>query len=481
MFEAEGIEETPQYPPFKIPRPNDNPDVARKIGELCAQCVQANVALFIEVAGQTFHVGVEPTEEKPRSTLVFATVEDFLRSFGSLRIAGVAEGYLQQRVDFRGDPEPILEMATTLKNPILSPLGRMKMALLNQLSRFAPVPAAPEHYNLPPEVFQLFLGKWQKYTGNWYWEGNETLDEAEEMAMRMACSEFMDVPQGGDHLEIGCGWGGQMEYIHRTYESNVTGITDCPTQAAYTRERLQGCGIEEPDVRVGDFAEFPFENAFDTISAAGCLEHIQPARQKEFFSFVHRALKTDGRFFLQSITRPRRRFLRFGTHFLQKHVFPGFHLVRKDQIISAAESAGLLCMHDTSNCHDHYRQTLRHWTERLIHNRDKIVALVGERKFRVLLAYIAMSSKAFERGAINLYRFSFEKSCEINDRGEMKQPSEDVLAKPGLNVLWIRKWMEFHSGINPPREGEHWKKGDKVPRFPIVPPPPEGINPWAGT
>ena len=113
MFEAEGIEETPQYPPFKIQRPNDNPDVARKIGELCAQCAQANVALHIEVAGQTFLVGVEPMEGKPRSTLVFATIEDFLQSFASLRIAGVAESYLKERVDFRGDPEPILEMATT--------------------------------------------------------------------------------------------------------------------------------------------------------------------------------------------------------------------------------------------------------------------------------------------------------------------------------------------------------------------------------
>ncbi len=173
--------------------------------------------------------------------------------------------------------------------------------------------------------------------------------------------------------------------------------------------------------------------------------------------------------------------MRFGTHFLQKHVFPGFQLVRKDQIISTAENVGLLCIHRTCNCYDHYSQTTRHWTERLIQNRDKIVALVGERKFRVLLAYIAMSSKAFERGRINLYRFSFHKPCEINDRGEMVQPSEDDLAKPGLNVLWIRKWMEFHSGINPPREGQHWKDGDKVPHFPTVPPPSQGVNPWATT
>ena len=66
--------------------------------------------------------------------------------------------------------------------------------------------ANQQHYELPPEFFQLCLGERLKYSCCLYPTGAETLDQAEKAALAETCVHA-DLSDGQTILEMGCGWG----------------------------------------------------------------------------------------------------------------------------------------------------------------------------------------------------------------------------------------------------------------------------------
>ena len=66
--------------------------------------------------------------------------------------------------------------------------------------------ANEQHYELPTEFFKLCLGRRLKYSSAFYPSGDETLDEAEEIMLRMY-GERAELADGQSILELGCGWG----------------------------------------------------------------------------------------------------------------------------------------------------------------------------------------------------------------------------------------------------------------------------------
>ncbi len=385
----------------------DSPDVARLIGQLCALFLEKKIDCVLQIGKHTVSINTRKEESRERCTLVFKTMDHFLEAFRGLRIANIGGAFLQENFDVVGNFRAATDAVSALHDPQLSPRERLLLALCNQKSRFRHTPAAPEHYSLPPEAYELFLGPYMQYTCNYHATGSETLAEAERDKLKLI-ADCVGVVPGGRHLDIGCGWGGLLQYFSEEHGAQVTGITDCETQAHYARDRLTQSGASESDVLVGDFANFNFRNKFDSASAVGCLEHIPPARYPEFFRSIVASLKTGGHVFLQAITRPYEHTQGDGARFLQQHVFPGFHLGTFEQVFCAAYKARLRPEIDGDHS-SHYAKTLALWIENLRTNHDAIRAIVPEKTYRTLLAYMAMAERAFRQGDIQLHRWVFSK------------------------------------------------------------------------
>ena len=76
--------------------------------------------------------------------------------------------------------------------------------------------ANDQHYEVPPDFFEICLGKHLKYSCC-YWDKNaETLDEAEAKMLRMTC-ERAEIEDGNDILELGCGWGAISLWMAESY------------------------------------------------------------------------------------------------------------------------------------------------------------------------------------------------------------------------------------------------------------------------
>ncbi|HSS14100.1 MAG TPA: class I SAM-dependent methyltransferase, partial [Rhizomicrobium sp.] len=69
-----------------------------------------------------------------------------------------------------------------------------------------PDAANRQHYELPPEFFALFLGPHRKYSSCLYPSGEESLGEAEAIALAETVAHA-GLADGQEILELGCGWG----------------------------------------------------------------------------------------------------------------------------------------------------------------------------------------------------------------------------------------------------------------------------------
>src|SRR5690606_23084193 len=140
----------------------------------------------------------------------------------------------------------------------------------------------------------------------------------------------------------------------------------------HSRRRAAGNGrvsFELADYRALD-------ERFDRIVSVGMFEHVGLRSYGEFFSSLARLLDKDGVAVLHYIgrssppcqTNP----------WVLKYIFPGGYMPALSEVLPAIEKEGLIVT-DIEVLRLHYAQTLRHWRERFLRNRDKAVALYDER------------------------------------------------------------------------------------------------------
>ena len=61
-------------------------------------------------------------------------------------------------------------------------------------------------------------------------------------------------------------------------------------------------------------------------------------------------------------------------------------------------------INDVENWREHYARTCRLWCQRLEAEREKAVAIVGEERFRMWIAYLAGVSFAFRDGSLRIFQ-----------------------------------------------------------------------------
>ena len=172
--------------------------------------------------------------------------------------------------------------------------------LLNQL-RNSPIAVVPEkaneqHYEVPPEFFQLVLGKRLKYSGCYWSESVVTLDQAEE-AMLELCSARAQLADGQDVLDLGCGWGSfSLWMAERFPNSRIVGVSNSAPQRKYILGECARRAIKNLEIMTCDMNIFAAPREFDRIVSVEMFEHMR--NYEELFSRVAHWLKSDGKLFV---------------------------------------------------------------------------------------------------------------------------------------------------------------------------------------
>jgi cyclopropane-fatty-acyl-phospholipid synthase len=289
-------------------------------------------------------------------------------------------------------------------------------------------------YSLTDRVVRLSLGELADFSGAKYdGDFSLTLEQAQRRKHEYV-AEQIGIEPGRRVVDLGCGWGGLLNYI-RTLGANGLGVTLSSAQAAACRRH--GLDVHLQDARLVTRETF---GAFDAAASLGAFEHFcSPAdhlagRQEEiyseFFRRVASVLPDTGRFYLQTMV-----FGRNMIPFEQISVdaprnsdawvlallgrqFPGSWLpLGREQIVRCAEPVFRL-VSSVSGRLD-YIQTITEWNARIgapsftktLLKLELVPRWLTSRDFRLAFTSGVSANKVcFERELLDHYRLVFEKA-----------------------------------------------------------------------
>jgi cyclopropane-fatty-acyl-phospholipid synthase len=280
-----------------------------------------------------------------------------------------------------------------------TPMVRWSYALqhwLRALEHYNPIGKAQRnvahHYDLKDQLYDFFLDRDRQYSCAYFRAGDESLEQAQLDKKRHIAAKLLLKP-GQRLLDIGSGWGGLALFLGDQFGVDATGVTLSKEQHAVSSRRALENGIaDRVRFKLVDYREEP--GHYDRIVSVGMFEHVGSSHYVEFFTKVKELLTDDGIMLLHSIGRmdpPG------GTNtWLRKYIFPGGYTPALSEVLAAIEKVGLWVT-DIEILRLHYAETLRHWRQRFLANREQIKCMAGydDRFCRMWEFYLAGCEIAF--------------------------------------------------------------------------------------
>ena len=239
--------------------------------------------------------------------------------------------------------------------------------------------ANAQHYELPPEFFQICLGARLKYSCCLYPTADTTLNEAEEAALADTCAHA-GLADGQRVLELGCGWGSLSLWMAERYpNSTITAVSNSHGQRGHIEAQARARGLTNLKVITCDMNDFKPEGdgGFDRIVSVEMFEHM--SNWRALLTRAHGWLKPDGRMFIHIFTH-RDAPYRFdhtdsgdfiAQHFFTGGVMPSRGLMRQFPDLFRVEREW------TWNGVN-YQRTADHWLANMDANADRVMELMRE-------------------------------------------------------------------------------------------------------
>ena len=262
------------------------------------------------------------------------------------------------------------------------------------------------HYDIGNDFFKLWLDPSMTYSSAIFENFNDELLFAQENKYEKILKNLK--LKDGDHiLEIGCGWGGFMEYAARK-GIKVTGVTISEEQYNFARKRLKNFG-KLSDIKLQDYREI--RGSYDHIVSIEMFEALGEGYWKKFFKILHSLLRPGGKMIIQSITINNRDFSSYRrcSDFIQQYIFPGGMLPSPEIFISTAVKQGFDYLSNIEFGRD-YGITLRKWEENFTNVLNKVKDLGFDENFiRTWRFYLKYCQGGFESKKISVSQFKFAK------------------------------------------------------------------------
>ena len=285
-------------------------------------------------------------------------------------------------------------------------LGRLKLASRRNSRRGARRNIA-EHYDLGNDFYSLWLDETLTYSSALPSHPNEALETAQTRKIA-ALLDRLDLKDGDQLLEIGCGWGELAIQALDRADIAYTGLTLSSEQRAFVEQRLHQ---RDGQVLLQDYRDC--QGSFDAIASVEMVEAVGQAYWPAYLETIARLLKPGGRAAIQYISIDDEIFPAYAARadFIQSYVFPGGCLIAEKQFRALAEANGLEWQ-DQKRFGLDYAWTLRKWRESF----DRVVegaqlpSRFDERFVNLWRYYLMYCEGGFRGGGIDVAQVTLVKS-----------------------------------------------------------------------
>ncbi len=261
------------------------------------------------------------------------------------------------------------------------------------------------HYDISDELYSLFLGPSRQYSCAYFNDENETLEQAQQNKINHIIKK-LHIRPNQKVLDIGAGWLHLAIEVAKKCQCQVTGITLSENQFKYGKQKIKELNLgNQVEIKMMDYRQV--KEKYDRIVSVGMFEHVGRKFYKSFFNTVFKTLNENGIALLHtigSVNPPR------DPHpWMTRYIFPGGYTPSLSQVVGPIEKSGLI-VSDIEVLRTHYAHTLRHWKERFINNKDKVLKMFDEKFFRMFEFYLSSCEMAFKHGDQVVYQLQLTKT-----------------------------------------------------------------------
>jgi cyclopropane-fatty-acyl-phospholipid synthase len=256
-------------------------------------------------------------------------------------------------------------------------------------------------YDVSNEFFRLWLDERMHYTSASYLTGDETLEEAQIQKCKILY-DYAEMNPDKLVLDIGCGWGANLEYLVRRETKRSHGITLSTAQA----EEIKSRKLPGVDVWVCDYKDYEPKEKYEALISIEMIDHLcSPAQAqkgmavdlyREYFRKCAQWLKPGSWFGFQAILRnriPRTKKDLQDLAFTADVIFPGGLNPRLEELIVAVNPYFEVVEMRTQR--ESYGKTTGEWLARMRSHEKLIREKWGDQLFEDYDRYLSTCVRAF--------------------------------------------------------------------------------------
>ncbi len=277
-------------------------------------------------------------------------------------------------------------------------LHTLKSRMLNLQANERAYTVGEQHYDVGNDLYRDMLDKRMVYTCG-YWDGAETLDQAQEAKLDLVCRKI-ELEPGLTVLDLGCGWGSFARYAAEKYGARVTGVTVSKEQVELGNRMCKDLPVE---IRLEDYRNV--SGKYDRVISIGIMEHVGYKNHRNYMETVNRCLKDDGIAFVHTIGSNRS--ITISNPWTTKYIFPNGMLPSIAQIGTAMED--LFVMEDWHNFGPDYDRTLMAWYANFEKSWPEHREKYGDRFYRMWKFYLLSSAAMFRSRTAQLWQITMTK------------------------------------------------------------------------